>query len=68
MQIKDVCQSCGELMEVHEHTSWLEVKACTRTLPALCPACASWPGMPCAAEVQRLSAGGVQCRRADRDH
>jgi hypothetical protein len=46
MQINHVCQSCGELMEVHEHGSWLEVKACTRTVPALCPQCASWPEVP----------------------
>jgi hypothetical protein len=28
MQIKHVCQRCGEVMAVHEHASWQEVKDC----------------------------------------
>jgi hypothetical protein len=35
MQIKPVCQSCGELMDVHEHSSWQEIKECDRHQRAL---------------------------------
>jgi hypothetical protein len=29
MEIKHVCQSCGDVMAVHEHESWHEVKDCS---------------------------------------
>jgi len=48
MEIKHVCQSCGEIMAVHEHESWQEVKDCLTGLRALCRECASWPGCPSA--------------------
>jgi hypothetical protein len=43
-RVRHCCQTCGELLEEHIHYSWVEVKACTKTMPALCPKCASWPG------------------------
>jgi len=48
MKIKHVCQSCGELMAVHEHESWQEVKDCLAGMRALCRERASWPGCPSA--------------------
>ena len=48
MEIKHVCQSCGEVMAVHEHGSWQEVKDCLAGMRALCRECASWPGCPSA--------------------
>jgi len=55
MQIKHVCQSCGEVMAVHEHSSWQEVKDCSAGMRPLCGECASWPGFPVAqqSEVER---------------
>ena len=46
MQVKHVCQACGEIMAVHEHSSWQEVKDCQRGMHALCAECRSWPGCP----------------------
>jgi hypothetical protein len=46
MQIKHVCQSCGEVMQVcDDHKDWLSVKRCDRHRKALCATCASWPGV-----------------------
>ena len=44
MQIKHVCQSCGEVMEVHEHSNYQQIKDCNRERRALCDRCRSWPG------------------------
>jgi hypothetical protein len=46
VQIKHACQSCGAVMEVHNHDSWLEIKLCDRNRRALCAECDSWPGSP----------------------
>jgi hypothetical protein len=46
MGIKHVCLDCGEVLAVHEHSSWQEVKDCQRGMRPLCDACASWPGSP----------------------
>ena len=46
MEIKHVCQPCGEVMAVHTHRSWQEVKACLRGMKPLCTECARWPGCP----------------------
>jgi hypothetical protein len=48
MTIKHVCQSCGEVMAVHFHSSYQEVKDCFAGMKPLCPQCASWPGSPSA--------------------
>jgi hypothetical protein len=45
-QIKHVCQSCGEVMAEHEHSSWQEIKDCLAGMRALCPDCDSWPACP----------------------
>jgi hypothetical protein len=36
MQIKHVCRSCGEVMAVHEHANYQEVKDCLRGMKPLC--------------------------------
>jgi hypothetical protein len=46
MQIKHVCEACGEVMAVHFHKSWQEVKDCLAGMRPLCRECASWPGCP----------------------
>ena len=53
MHIKHVCASCGELMEIHGHSSWQEIKDCDRNRRALCDACRSWPGCPLPPERTR---------------
>lgn len=46
MQIKHGCQSCGEVMAVHDHSTYQEIKDCQAGMRALCDACRSWPGCP----------------------
>jgi hypothetical protein len=48
VQIKHACRSCGEVMAVHEHSSWQEVKDCLAGMRALCVQCDTWPGCPSA--------------------
>ena len=57
MEIKHVCQSCGEVMEVHEHSSWLEIKECDCHRKPLCDECARWPGspLPCGGHAQAFA-------------
>ena len=47
MEIKHCCPSCGDVVVVHIHNSWQEVKDCLAGMRALCTACASWPGSGC---------------------
>lgn len=51
MQIKHVCESCGEVLAVCEHPNYQSVKDC-RMRP-LCAECASWPGCPLPSEGTR---------------
>jgi hypothetical protein len=53
MEIKHVCQSCGAVMAVHQHSNYQEVKDCLTTMRSLCDACASWPGCPLPPERTR---------------
>jgi hypothetical protein len=46
MEVKHVCLDCGEVLAVHEHASYQEVKTCLAGMKPLCPACASWPRSP----------------------
>jgi hypothetical protein len=48
MEIKHCCADCGEVIAVHEHNSWQEIKDCQAGMRALCALCASWPGCPSA--------------------
>ena len=48
MQIKHVCLDCGEVVAVHDHNSWQEIKDCQAGMRALCDQCRSWPGSPSA--------------------
>jgi hypothetical protein len=57
MQIKHVCQSCGEVLAVHEHSSYQEIKDCLAGMRALCDACNSWPGCPAPSSETRTQAG-----------
>jgi hypothetical protein len=44
--VRRVCAACGELLAVHEHASYQEVKDCLAGIKPLWPMCASWPGCP----------------------
>jgi hypothetical protein len=46
MEVRHVCESCGELLAVHHHANFQQVKDCRATMRPLCEACASWPGCP----------------------
>jgi hypothetical protein len=46
VEVKHCCMACGEVMEVHEHGSYREIKDCLRGMKALCVGCQSWPGSP----------------------
>ena len=46
MLVKHVCQSCGEVMAVPEHSSWQEVKDCQAGMRGLCDECQRFPGSP----------------------
>ena len=46
MQIKHCCADCGEVLAVHEHASYQEIKDCLAGTRPRCNACASWPGCP----------------------
>lgn len=48
MEVKHCCVGCGEVMEVHEHASYQEIKDCLTGMYALCAQCAGWPGSPSA--------------------
>ena len=54
MQITHTCQSCNEVMAVHEHASYQEIKDCLRGMKALCPECSSWPGCDSLTENQAV--------------
>jgi hypothetical protein len=45
MEIKHVCQSCGEVMAVHQHSDYQQVKDCLAGMRAVCDECASLPGV-----------------------
>jgi hypothetical protein len=47
-EVKHCCVDCGAVIEVHEHSSWQEIKDCQAGMRALCRECASWPGCPSA--------------------
>jgi hypothetical protein len=53
MEIKHCCADCGEVIAVHEHNSWQEIKDCDAGRRALCDACRSWPGCPLLPEPMR---------------
>jgi hypothetical protein len=53
MEVRHVCESCGELLAVHYHSSYAEVKACRRGMKPLCAQCASYPGCPLPSEGTR---------------
>ena len=53
MKIKHACQSCVDVMAVHDHDSYQEIKACLRGLKPLCESCASWLGSPLPSEGTR---------------
>jgi hypothetical protein len=46
MQIKHVCQFCGEVMAVHEHSNYQQVKECLAGMRPLCDECRRFPGCP----------------------
>jgi hypothetical protein len=46
MEVKHCCVDCGQVMAVHEHSSYQEVKDCLASMRPLCDECWSWPGCP----------------------
>ncbi len=48
VEVKHCCVDCGQVIVMHEHSSYIEVKNCLAGMRALCDACASWPGSPSA--------------------
>jgi hypothetical protein len=46
MEVKHCCADCGEVMAVHEHSSWQEIKDCVAGTRALCDSCRQWPQSP----------------------
>jgi hypothetical protein len=56
MQIKHCCADCGEVLAVHEHLSWQEIKDCQAGMRALCDSCRSWPGCPGSTKESRHQA------------
>jgi hypothetical protein len=44
MEIKHCCADCGQVLAVHDHASYQEIKDCLAGMKPLCPECASWPG------------------------
>jgi hypothetical protein len=42
MKVTHCCADCGEVMAVHEHSSWQEIKECDRKQRPLCDACRCW--------------------------
>ncbi len=48
LEIKHCCADCGEVIVVHEHSSWQQIKDCRAGMRALCTECRSWPGCPSA--------------------
>jgi len=46
VEVKHCCIDCGQVMAVHEHSSYQEIKDCLAGMRALCDACRSWSGCP----------------------
>ncbi len=42
IEITHSCVACGEIIAVHKHASYQEIKNCLAGLKALCAQCASW--------------------------
>jgi hypothetical protein len=61
LEIKHACQSCGEVMAVHKHASYQEVKDCLAGMKPLCSSRASWPGCP----FPMLGRGGRRITMSD---
>lgn len=60
MEIKHCCEDCGDVLVVHDHTSYQEVKDCRTAMRPLCDTCGSWLGCPLPAAGTR---GAVAARR-----
>ena len=66
MQIKHCCADCGEVMAVHEHASYQEIKDCLAGMRALCDACRSWPGSPLPEDgIRHCQRGANELRELD---
>ena len=46
LEIKHCCVDCGQVIAVHEHSSYVEVKLCLRGMRALCDECRRFQGCP----------------------
>jgi hypothetical protein len=46
VEVKHCCVDCGQVIAVHEHSSYVEVKLCLRGMRPLCDECRRFPGCP----------------------
>ncbi len=51
MEVKHCCADCGEVIVVHFHNSWQEIKDCLAGMRGLCAQCNSWPECPSAQQA-----------------
>ena len=58
MEVKHCCVDCGQVMAVHEHSSYQEIKDCLAGMRPLCDSCRSWPGCPLPSYGTRGQEGG----------
>ena len=58
-EVKHCCVDCGQVIVVHEHSSYVEVKLCLRGMRPLCDECRRFPGC-------RLPQGGTRGQEVER--
>jgi len=58
-EVKHCCVDCGQVIVVHEHSSYVEVKLCLRGMRPLCDECRRFPGCP-------LPQGGTRGQEVER--
>jgi hypothetical protein len=46
VEVTHCCIDCGQVMAVHEHSSYQEIKDCLAGMRPLCDAYRSWSGCP----------------------
>jgi len=57
MEVKHCCVDCGQVMAVHEHSSYQEIKDCLTGMRPMCDLCQRWPGFLLAQERERWQEG-----------
>jgi hypothetical protein len=57
MEVKHCCVDCGQVMAVHEHSSYQEIKNCLTGMRPMCDLCQRWLGSLLAQERERWQEG-----------